>query len=318
MEKGHLALQPVDRVEITSLMDNYVDSLLASEEGIKRPPVSYSNGEMRPTLLAEHGFSVLIKTFSGNESHTILMDAAMSVKGLLHNLEHLEIDMRLVEAVVLSHGHFDHRAALSEVLARIGREGLPVHLHPDAFLNRRIIFPDRSLFIMPPFLEESLEAVGARAVRTKAPQLLAGDTVGLTGEVDRENDFEKGFPIHYAERDGEIVPDPWIWDDQALLVHVRGKGLVVITGCGHSGIVNTLGYARTLTGIREVHAVMGGFHLTGGLFEPIIPPTVKSLSELGPRWMIPTHCTGWKATKAFQNHFEESFIQNSVGTVYQF
>ena len=171
---------------------------------------------------------------------------------------------------------------------------------------------------MPSFVEESLEAIGARVVRMRGPLLLAGDTVGLTGEVARKSDFEKGFPIHYAEREGEIVPDPWIWDDQALLVHVRGKGLVIITGCGHSGIVNTISYAREMTGVKEVHAVMGGFHLTGGLFEPIIGPTVRTLSEFDPRWMIPTHCTGWKATRELQNHFGERFIQNSVGTVYQF
>ena len=114
------------------------------------------------------------------------------------------------------------------------------------------------------------------------------------------------------------MPDPWIWDDQSLIIHVRDKGLVVVTGCGHSGIVNTVHHARETTGVQDVLAIMGGFHLTGGIFEPIIDPTVEALMEIDPRWLVPTHCTGWKAVRQFQEKFPERFIQNSVGTTYKF
>ena len=92
----------------------------------------------------------------------------------------------------------------------------------------------------------------------------------ITGEVPRTTDFEQGFAIHQALRNGSWEPDPLILDDQALVVHLAGRGLVVVTGCGHAGVVNIVRYARALTGVEQVHAVLGGFHLTGALFEPVI------------------------------------------------
>ncbi len=139
----------------------------------------------------------------------------------------------------------------------------------------------------------------------------------VTGEVDRTTEFEKGFPIHQAFRDGEWQPDPLILDDQALVLNVRGKGLVVLTGCGHAGIVNIVRYARKLTGVDRVYAVIGGFHLNGPLFEPIIPDTCAALAELAPEVIVPAHCTGWRATHALAATFPDAFIQNSVGTRFE-
>ena len=140
----------------------------------------------------------------------------------------------------------------------------------------------------------------------------------VTGEVDRVTQFEQGFPIHQAHRDGQWGPDPLILDDQALVASVRGRGLVVLTGCGHSGIVNILRYVRTLTGEDRFHAVVGGFHLSGPLFEKIIAPTCEGLDEFSPDHLVPSHCTGWKGIHALAARFPDAFIQNSVGTRFEF
>ena len=140
----------------------------------------------------------------------------------------------------------------------------------------------------------------------------------LTGEIERTTEFERGLPVHEAFRDGEWQPDPLLYDDQALVAHVRGKGLVVIMGCGHAGVINTLRYARKLTGIDRILAVVGGFHLSTPAFEPIIGPTVEALAEFRPQILVPTHCTGWRATHALASAFPDVFMQNSVGTRYLF
>ena len=102
------------------------------------------------------------------------------------------------------------------------------------------------------------------------------------------------------------------------MAHVRGRGLVVLTGCGHSGIVNILRYAKKLTGEDTIHAVVGGFHLSGPLFEKVIAPTCESLAGLSPDYLVPTHCTGWRVIHAVAARFPGAFIQNSVGTRLEF
>jgi 7,8-dihydropterin-6-yl-methyl-4-(beta-D-ribofuranosyl)aminobenzene 5'-phosphate synthase len=136
----------------------------------------------------------------------------------------------------------------------------------------------------------------------------------ITGEVDRTMEFETGFKGHEALRDGTWEPDPLILDDQALVLRVRELGLLVLSGCGHSGIVNVVRYARKLTGEQKVAAVIGGFHLSGPMFEGIIPPTVRAFDELKPTVLMPAHCTGWRAAHEFAARYPDSFVPSTVGT----
>jgi 7,8-dihydropterin-6-yl-methyl-4-(beta-D-ribofuranosyl)aminobenzene 5'-phosphate synthase len=136
----------------------------------------------------------------------------------------------------------------------------------------------------------------------------------ITGEVDRTTSFETGFRGHEALRDDEWEPDPLILDDQALVVNLRDRGLVVLSGCGHAGIVNTVRYVRTLTGVDAVAAVIGGFHLSGPMFEPIIDPTVDALADLSPALLVPAHCTGWRAVHRLAGRFPDAFVMSTVGT----
>ena len=144
--------------------------------------------------------------------------------------------------------------------------------------------------------------------------MLIGGHALVTGQIPRTTDYEKGSPNQVAWTDGKWQPDPWIHDDQAIVLNVKGKGLVVLTGCGHAGVINTLRCARKLTGVDQVHAVIGGFHLTGPVFEPIIAPTVEALKDFAPKIIVPQHCTGWRATHMIARNFPEAFVPNSVGT----
>ena len=178
--------------------------------------------------------------------------------------------------------------------------------------------PGRDPLELPSTSRSALAGAGFDVVEQRQPSFLLDGSLLVTGEVDRTTEFEVGFPGHEAHRDGRWQPDPLILDDQALVANLRGRGFVVITGCGHSGIVNILRYVRRLTGEQRLHAVIGGFHLSGPKFEPVIAPTCDALAELAPDYLVPSHCTGWRAIHAMAARFGDAFIQNSVGTRFEF
>jgi 7,8-dihydropterin-6-yl-methyl-4-(beta-D-ribofuranosyl)aminobenzene 5'-phosphate synthase len=315
MQATPCTLQAVDRVEITILVDNSIDVFLPSTDEVRRAqlPTPPQWGE-RQALIAEHGYSALVRVAAAERTATLLFDAGVSTHGLIHNMDVLEIQPRDLQSIVLSHGHVDHTQGLLGMLKRVGKRRMPVLLHPDAFLNRKLVFPDGHEANIPAPDRRLLEQEGVEFVEARGPSYLVEGLILVTGQIHRSTDFERGFPIHYANINGTWQSDPLIHDDQALVVHVRNKGLVVLTGCGHAGAINTLRYARELTGVDTVHALLGGLHLTGRLFEPIIPPTVAELKALAPHLLMPGHCTGWKATHLLARELPDAFIPSSVGT----
>jgi 7,8-dihydropterin-6-yl-methyl-4-(beta-D-ribofuranosyl)aminobenzene 5'-phosphate synthase len=324
-------LDCVDRVEILSVVDNVLDLLLLSTDVAKRMGPTGSDGRAMPTVeapllesgdaadtpVAEHGLAFLVSVTSGERRRTILFDTGSSVGALAHNMRALGADPAEIETIVLSHGHFDHT---------IGRNGLaqqldplpPLVVHPDAWLKRRVAIPGRQPFDLPTTSKEKVRAAGFELIEQRQPCSLLDGGLLVTGEIERTTEFERGLPVQQAFRDGEWQPDPLMHDDQALVAKLGDKGLVVITGCGHAGLINTVRHARKITGVDRVHAVIGGFHLGTPAFEPIIPPTVEALGEFDPQVVVPTHCTGWRATHALAAAFPDAFIQNSVGTRYVF
>jgi len=310
---SELNLREADRLEVTILADNYTDLLLLqSTEVIKRLVVPPPQAP-----LAEHGLSCLLKVYAGSEEHTVLMDAGISATCLFHNADLLKVDLSQVESVVLSHGHFDHFGGLPQVLNRIPK-GIPLVLHPDAFSQRRLNAPviGRPLD-MPALDEEALKETGAVLHPIEEASTLASDLVLVSGEVERVTDFERGFPWAEAKMDGDWVVDPF-HDDQGVAVKVKDRGLVVIGGCSHAGIINTVRHVQKVAGTDTVHAVLGGFHLSGPIFEPIVGQTIQEMKKIGPAFVVPMHCTGWKAINQFAREMPEQFVLNSVGTTYVF
>jgi 7,8-dihydropterin-6-yl-methyl-4-(beta-D-ribofuranosyl)aminobenzene 5'-phosphate synthase len=141
----------------------------------------------------------------------------------------------------------------------------------------------------------------------------------VTGQIDRVTDFEKGFPIQQAlGDDGHWEPDTWTWDDQAIVVNVRGKGLVVLSSCSHSGVINVLHHARKVTGVDHIHGFIGGLHLSGGLFESITPSTIQGFVDMQPDLVVPGHCTGWKAIQTLGQVMPDAYVPSNVGTTFTF
>lgn len=308
-----LNLQEVDKFEVTVLIDNYTDALLMqSTDMVKRPMTRPPN-----FLLAEHGLSCLLKVYKGAEEHVVLMDAGVSATCFFHNARVLNTDLSQVEAVILSHGHFDHFGALVEFLNKAAK-GIPVVLHPDAFLQRCLNNPITGRRAEFPRLDEvALKETGAVLHKVKEASTLLSDLVLISGEVRRVTDFEKGFPWAKAKIDDEWVVDPF-HDDQGVAVKVKGKGLVVIGGCSHAGIINTVKHCQAVAETSKVHAVLGGFHLTGPIFEPIISPTIEEMKMIAPDFVMPMHCTGWQAINQFAREMPQQFVLTTVGTTYVF
>jgi len=322
-----IGLEPVDGITVTTLVDNLTDSLLADCGPARRPslavsprlPVSlFAGGDTDDALRGEHGFSALVTVVKGASETRVLFDAGRTPDGLVENMRRLDLAPGDIDIIVLSHGHWDHVTGMDELIRRLGRVSLPVWIHPEFWTRRRLAFPGSDPVELPTTSRSALEGAGFEIVERRQPSFLLDGSLLVTGEVDRTTEFERGFPGHEAHRHGGWEPDPLILDDQALVALVRGRGLVVITGCGHSGIVNILRYVRALTGEKRLHAVIGGFHLSGPAFEPIIGPTCDAIGDLDPEFLVPTHCTGWRATHALAARFPNAFIQSSVGTRFEF
>jgi len=192
--------------------------------------------------------------------------------------------------------------------------GLPITVHPDVWTPRRLIFPGAPEWQLPTLSRRALEHEGFEVIERRQPSLLLDESILVTGEVDRTTDFETGMPYHERRCPDGWEPDPLILDDQALVVNVAGRGLIVLTGCGHAGVVNISRYAQRLTGVGTLTGLFGGFHLTGPGFEPLIEPTVAALQTMDPAMVVPAHCTGWRAQHRLAAALPDAFVPNAVGS----
>ena len=208
------------------------------------------------------------------------------------------------------------------------------------FLKRWIVFPNGRDKAKLPFLSrENLLNKKVNLFLKKGPSVLSEKKITdyqslsdnesegpspellVTGQIPRHTTFERGFPFQYKEDsiNGNLIPDPMVNDDQGIVANIRDKGLVIISGCAHAGIINTINYAKILTGINKVFAVVGGFHLTGGgIYDDAIEPTLRELKKINPEYLVPCHCTGWKATNRIIQELPEKFLQPSICTTFTF
>jgi 7,8-dihydropterin-6-yl-methyl-4-(beta-D-ribofuranosyl)aminobenzene 5'-phosphate synthase len=265
-------LPPVDRLRLTVLVEDSVSAEKAN-------------------LTAKHGLSIYVETSLAGVETRILMDAGPPTDIAAKNASTMGIDVRQIKAIVISHGHYDHAGGLIELLKRTP-SAIPVIAHPMLFNPKFRLNPNLK-FIGSQFDETTITAAGAVPLLARNPvRIVSG--VMTTGEIDRVTEFEKAEGYWKVEGD-RFVEDLMI-DEQALLINVKNKGLVVITGCAHAGIINTLRHAKKITGINDVYAIVGGLHLMN-VSDDGVQATLDELAPMNPERVYPCHCTGSKATQ---------------------
>ena len=317
-----------DRVEVLVLVDNVTDFLSSSPAGVEgelsrfwRRGARLQAGHL--LCCAAHGFSCAVTAWSGEKSRTLLFDAGPDGAVLRDNVTRLGFDMGSVNAVFLSHGHWDHAGGMLEALDLIrdgnGGELVTTLMHPGMYRSRAMKAADGS---MRPFDDvpkpATLEGHGARLIHATDPQLILDDLFFVSGEIPRVTSFEVGMPGQYrrTEDGASWEPDTLLMDERFVAVRIKGKGVLVFTACSHAGVVNVLTHAQTLTP-GELHGVIGGLHLAGST-ERLIPDTVAAMRGFGLRVIAPAHCTGWRAVGALASAFGEAVTPSAVGKTYHF
>jgi 7,8-dihydropterin-6-yl-methyl-4-(beta-D-ribofuranosyl)aminobenzene 5'-phosphate synthase len=311
--------------EILSLVDNSVDFLSTVNKRMVKSFRQWTReryGQEWPKThtqlpCAEHGFSMLIRVFSEDKSRCVLFDTGGSSNGIVENAERMGISLSEIECIVLSHGHYDHFGGLLSAVKAVGKADLPIIVHENMFKTRGSASAKGTVRQYPDFPTEA-QLSPARLVSTKRPSLTADSMVCITGEIPRKTSFETGYTQHKAFVSSSWKSDPFIMDERAIAINIKGKGLVVLSGCAHAGIINTISYAQQVTGTEKVYAVMGGFHLAGKEFANRIRPTIEELQRINPEVVVPSHCTGWRAMCTIAKTLPEAFVWNSVGNLYTF
>lgn len=260
-------------------------------------------------LLAEHGLAFWIEW----DGRRILFDTGQGM-ALQHNARALGVDLSAAEVVALSHGHYDHTGGLLAALPDLNRA--TVYANITAFRDRVIQDADgHARRVGSPI--ESLEWLNARVenvVPTRSHPVKLGDGIWLTGQIPRQNEFEDTGGAFYLD-EACTTPDPVI-DDQAVYIKT-GKGLIVLLGCAHAGVVNTLDYIAQITGESTVRAVMGGMHLLHATDERL-NKTMAVLEEFKPKVVAPGHCTGRKAMIWLKARFAEQYRDCVTGARFEF
>lgn len=274
------------------------------------------NLTLHGSLLGQWGLSLLLEVTDLNDKkHVLLLDTGAVKDALLFNIDRLKINLAPLEVIAISHGHGDHTAATVEI-ARRSKQKVQVIAHPYAFKKRFTLTKDgrrRPSQIPKGEREKDIEATGAKLMLTREPyQIIPGVTT--TGEIPRVTKFEKVTGRRYIVIKGKPERDR-ILDDQALIVNVRGQGAWILTGCAHSGIINTLKRFEEIAPSLPVHAIIGGFHLVSKKRDEI-KPVVDALKPYRPRLISPCHCTGLLATRMIWEAFEKQFVLNFSGRTF--
>lgn len=307
MKRGYvMELPELGSATVEMVVDNFIDVFEPSLPGVVE---RMTPGRLKKPLIAAHGLSMLITMELNGQTKRILMDTSNSPLVLFNNLEALERSVEDIEALFLSHGHPDHYGGLQEVLAR-RQSPLEVYLHPDCYLPKLLITPRGR--VGPWTLErEALKRAGARLRENTQPTLIAGGAL-ISGPVEASVSYETPLPGAKRIVNGKEERDDFR-DEQALIMKIKNRGLIVVAACSHPGITNMIRYAQKLTGETKVAAVIGGFHLTAG-GEQLIQNTIKGLQELDIGLILAGHCTGFRALASLYAAFPEQFMVSCVGT----
>lgn len=319
-----VTLNALDQLEVIALMDNVSDPFTKSH-----PNMRWNESQYRASVLKKeefcgadfcracNGLSLLFRFHYHGKIRTLLFDAGPDEQLAVDNAKRLGIDVTDIEAIVLSHGHFDHYGGILSMLGAIGKRDLPVYTHPELFIPRAF---DKGTIMACSYnlTNEDIQQHGGKIVESKDPLLLFDNRLLISGEVPRESSYESGSPAECRKINDKWEKSPDVIDERVLIFNIKDKGLCVFTACGHTGVINAIKYAIQLTGINKVHLVMGGFHLAPPEVTDRINPTLDDFAKLNPNYIITGHCTGAKAQAELTARFPQQHITYGVGTVFNF
>jgi 7,8-dihydropterin-6-yl-methyl-4-(beta-D-ribofuranosyl)aminobenzene 5'-phosphate synthase len=300
-------LVEVDALEALVLVDNVTDALSTVPPGVANETAALlaagmteMSGEAK--CCAHHGLSLVLAVRTGESTRYMMFDAGPEAYTVTRNGALLGVPFARIEALALSHGHWDHGGGLVEAVRLIaaanGGRPVPFHVNEGMFVKRANTLPGgRYLPYRSIPSAAELAAAGAAVVISPEARLLVDGHFYLSGEIPRVTAYEKGYPGHMrrAADDSGWEDDPWLLDERYLAVKVKGKGAVVFSMCSHAGVVNVLKDASRAFSGTPLHAVMGGLHLAGPTVEPAIADTVLDLMKFGLKRIVPAHCTGFRA-----------------------
>jgi 7,8-dihydropterin-6-yl-methyl-4-(beta-D-ribofuranosyl)aminobenzene 5'-phosphate synthase len=329
------AIPTVDQLVMTNVVDNIYDVFAKSG---KIGEVTVQRTAPQPMPLSEHGLAYHLASVRGDERKEILLDFAGTGQSLTNNYQVLKVDPTKADALIISHGHADHYGALPD-LVRVLHGQMPSGLTlyaggEDTFCHRWVVTPDGQKRDGGQLNRTELEAQGIKVVLAKEPAVVAGHAF-TSGHIPRLIDFEKPpaaarleagppgsgceaslhFPpgtLQVEAKPGELVTDIF-WGEHATAYHVKNRGLVIISSCGHAGIINSIRQIQKATGVNKVHAAVGGWHLAPSP-EEIVAKTVAAFKEIDPDYLIPMHCTGFNTMMAIQREMPTKLIMPSTGT----
>jgi 7,8-dihydropterin-6-yl-methyl-4-(beta-D-ribofuranosyl)aminobenzene 5'-phosphate synthase len=324
----------VDRLVMTAVVDNIYDIFAKGGKldtiTVQRTPLPSG----RP-LLAEHGLAYHLDSVRGSERREILLDFAYREPTLLNNYALLNVEPAKADALIISHGHLDHYGALPDLARTMQgkmKSGLTVYAGgEDTFCHRMVLTPAGTALDGGKLDRADLEARGLKVVLAKQPTVVGGQAI-TSGQIPRTTDFERppaaarlvAGPMDSAcsathfgaskveARPGELVPDNF-QGEHATAYHVKDRGLVIITSCGHAGVINSVRQIQKATGIEKVHAIAGGFHLAPAPDE-IVAKTVAAFKEINPDYVIPMHCSGLNLIIAAHREMARKLVMPSTGT----
>jgi 7,8-dihydropterin-6-yl-methyl-4-(beta-D-ribofuranosyl)aminobenzene 5'-phosphate synthase len=324
-----MQLQPVDRLVVDIAIDNLSDNYSSKPRHVTPEfnnvmAAGATEISGRTLCCAQLGLALVLTAYVGQRHYKLLFDAGPEGPLFLRNCQNLGVSLADVEAIAVSHGHWDHMGALLDALDHITRHRrqVPCHVNPGMFLERGAQLTSGQIapFQRVPSLE-ALATHGAQVINSAAPRFLLEDCFYLSGEIPRVSSFEKGRPDHLCRQSAAQPwqPDPLIMDERFVAVHVQEKGLMVFSSCSHAGIVNVLLHARQVFPDVPLYGVLGGLHLAGAAMEQLIPDTMTHLQQFILQQIMPAHCTGWRALCALVSTFGESVVTPSaVGSRFTF